>query len=459
MKRNVFLSLISVYSKAILIIFALQSCESMIEVDLPDNKINREDVYKELSTAKAALTYLYSKVRDSPFLTKGNNGMGYNLSLYTDELDYHGSSINEFYLNSIEASSNTPALWWNNAYTDIYAINAFIEGMENSEYITEADKKPLLGEAYTLRALYYHFLVQLFGDVPFVATTDYKINTTINKISASEVLIKVEKDLLKAIDLLDYSFRSPERFFINKTVTELLLSQNYMLQNQWEKAAFYSQKIIDNPLYHLEEDIDKVFKKEAKSTLWQISPNQNTAITPEASVYLFASITPMAVAVSAPLLDLYSENDLRLQRWIRKTTVNNQDFYQVYKYKNNADNTDEYSVFYRLEEAYFTLSLALTMQNKTTEAVAVLNVIRQKRGMDNLAADIDKESFIEVYLQESAKEFFTENGKRFFDLKLTGKLNNLTTVKPNWKEFHRLLPIPDKQLLINKNLEPNNPGY
>ncbi|MEC4115144.1 RagB/SusD family nutrient uptake outer membrane protein [Myroides pelagicus] len=442
-----------------LILFFLQSCESMIEVSPPDNQINKENIFKDISTTKSALTHLYIKVRDTPMLNKSNTGSSYSLDLYTDQLEFIGLSQNNFYLNSIEASSNETAQWWNTSYMDIYAINAFIIGLSESTYITDKDKKQFLGEAYALRALYYQNLALLFGDIPYTISTDYKYNTTITKTPYSKVLELIEKDLLLAYNNLDNSFRSSERFYINKPVVELLLSYNYLLQKKYDQAEFYSSAVIENNNYKLEDNINKVFKKTATSTLWQLSPDLLTSSTPEANVYQIKTITANTVTASKELINLFAKEDLRYLNWFEKVTINNNLLHQIYKYKNTVNNTDELSIYYRLEEAYFNLSLALALQNKIDRAVDILNVIRQKRGIAPINQTVDQSTFIKEYLNESAREFFTEKGRRFFDLKLTDNLGELIKVKPNWKTHHNLFPIPEKQIQINKNLLPNNIGY
>ena len=457
-KYNILKSRIIIFT-TLLVMFQLQSCESIVDVNSPDNQINKDNIFKDLSTTKSALTHLYIKVRDTPMFNKSNTGISYSLDLYTDNLQFLGVSQNNFYLNSIEASNNETAQWWNTSYMDIYAINAFISGLSQSDYIAQKDKQQLLGEAYTLRALYYQHLAQLYGDIPYTQTTDYKYNTVIGKTPYNEVLQQIEKDLLWAYENLDYSFRSSERIYINKTVVELLLSNNYLLQKRYDKAELYSKAIIENSNYKLENEINKVFKKTATSTLWQLSPNLLTSATPEASVYQLKTITANTVAASKELIDKFSKNDLRYQNWLKKTTLNNQEFHQIYKYKNDTNNTDELSIFFRLEEAYFNLSLSLALQGKVDKAIDILNTIKQKRGISPLSNSIDTNTFIKEYLQESSREFFTESGRRFFDLKLTGNLFELSKTKPNWKVYHSLFPIPEKQLLINKNLLPNNTGY
>ncbi|WP_228426441.1 RagB/SusD family nutrient uptake outer membrane protein [Chryseobacterium carnipullorum] len=52
-----------------------------------------------------------------------------------------------------------------------------------------------------------------------------------------------------------------------------------------------------------------------------------------------------------------------------------------------------------------------------------------------------------------------EHGIRFFDLKRWGLLDQLIPVKTNWKSYHAQWPIPQKELLLNPNLNPQNTGY
>lgn len=176
-------------------------------------------------------------------------------------------------------------------------------------------------------------------------------------------------------------------------------------------------------------------------------------------LYIYSNFTTNSSAISDALLDAFDNQDKRKQNWLKKITLNKEDFYQVYKYKNQTNNTDEFSIIFRIEQVYFDLVFSFIMQDKTDQAIDTLNTLRQKRGLDNLPVSVNKQELIDYYLQESTKEFFTENARRFFDLKLTNKLEVLQNTKPNFKSYHNLLPIPSKQIEINQNLSPNNPGY
>ncbi|MCA4807003.1 RagB/SusD family nutrient uptake outer membrane protein [Myroides odoratimimus] len=461
MKNKIIQNSIIIYTLLVGILFTSASCTSQIEVDMPNDKIDQSEVYKDVATTKAVLNNIYLNFSSSYIFSKSNAGPSFNLSLFTDELDYYGTNIysNDMYENSITDNNSYISSWWNDSYQSIYTINAFIEGVKNSTYLDNDLKKQFLGEAYTLRALNYHYLTILFGDVPYTVSTDYNHNKSLKRLPYQEVLQKVESDLISAVEILDYSYRDPNKFYINKSTALVILVENYIAQKKYDKAETTARLLLDQKTYSIENDLSKTFKKDANSTIWQIPPKFTTDITSEASLYLFSNFTLNSSVITGNLLALFQDKDKRKKEWLNKITLNNEDFYQVYKYKNQQNNTDEFSIFYRIEQVYFHLAYSLSMQNNVKQAIETLNIVRQKRGLEDLSTSLSKQEFITNYLEESTREFFTENGRRFIDLKITNKLDDLKISKPNFKSYHNLMPIPYRQLEINKNLLPNNPGY
>lgn len=442
----------------LMISLCLTACEELVQIDLPDNQLNTPVVFFDKHTINAALSNLYSNFNRASLFDGMGDG---NLGKYTDELE---SFLQEdfFYTNSISASDPTISQLWNSSYSNIYHINAFIEGLEASNVLEEIEKKVLLGEAYFLRGLYYHYLTQLFGDIPYITSTDYKANNRIGKITYLNVLDLVEKELKTALESMDNVYRHQDRIYPNKAVVELVLAKNYLLQKRFDLAESYAQNIIDNSLYALEIDLNKVFKKSARSTLWQKSPgekNPTDSNTLEAAVYIFTTLPPTRVALSSSQMQVFEPQDLRLQLWTKEVT-NGVDFYwHAYKYQGLSNAPIEYSIVFRLEEAYFIKAEALAYQEKVSDAVNVLNEIRTRRGLAALPTTLSKADFIIELLGEYQREFFTEGGHRFLDLKRNNRLQDLELMKPNWEAKHALLPIPESELLMNENLKPQNDGY
>ncbi|MTG98541.1 MULTISPECIES: RagB/SusD family nutrient uptake outer membrane protein [Myroides] len=454
-------TLISLY--LFLLVISTSSCTKLVDIDSSTTQIDKTDVYNDLSTTKAALNNLYLNLSNNSLLNKSGSGISFNLSIYTDALDYYGTNISgsEMYLNTFSDNNSQSTSWWNTSYQHLYAINDFIQGVTNTDAISIELKQKMLGEALTLRALYYHYLAQLYGDIPYTTSTNYLENKNISKTTYLDVLTKIELDLNQAIEYLDYTYTNKDKFYINKTVPELLLIENYILQKKYQEAEELASSIIDRQQYKIEDDLLNTFKKEATSTIWQFSPLFLTAnsATPEATLYIFSNFTTSSSVLSKKVLSLFDDNDKRKQHWLNKIIINDQTFYQVYKYKNKTNNLDEFSILYRIEQIYIDLAFALTMQEKQEQALTVLNQLRQKRGLSDLSLTLSKQETINAILEEDLKEFYTENGRRFFSLKRAGKLNELTQSKPNFRPYHDLFPIPSSQIQINKNLLPNNPGY
>jgi hypothetical protein len=163
----------------------LNSCDSFVEVDLPATQLAGEAVFHDVATAEAALTHIYAKMRNEVLVQGTATGLSALLSNYADDMDYYSTSglpAQEFYQNRLIPSNSTVTATWNGTYNLIYAANSIIEGVTASTGISAENKERLLGEAYFIRA-YLHFnLVNLFGEVPYVNTTDYKINKNISKL-------------------------------------------------------------------------------------------------------------------------------------------------------------------------------------------------------------------------------------------------------------------------------------
>lgn len=443
----------------ILIFALLISCEKLIEVDVPNNQIESTQVFENLSTANAALAALYADVmKSSP--VSGANLEAY-LSVYTDELDEYSTTATptrELYLNQQIDTNTLVNDVWATSYKHVYTANAIIEGVENSAGLLSTDKKYLKGEALLIRTLIFFYLNQIYGDIPYPETTDYTVNQVIKKAPSVEVLIKMENDLILVSSLLQDDYRNAERIYPNKMVAKLLLAKIFMDKQEWTKAEILLKEISSFPLYQLETDINKVFQRTGKHILWQLKPANSTSLR-QATTYYFANANPNLYALNEGLVQSFLSTDLRKQNWITQVSHNGNSYYRVQKYKNRDNtNTNEYSIIFRLEEVHLLLAETLGQQNKIQEALPYINSVRQRAGLSSLP-NISKEQFLNEVLLENRKEFFAEMGHRFLDLKRMSKLNTLSGVKPNWKNYHSLWPIPQKEILLNANLQPQNSGY
>ena len=457
---NIYLSILP-----FVLLCLLYGCSNFTEVDLPSSQLTSGTVFEDKTTANAAMVDIYSKIRDTGILTGYPSGICSQLGLYTDELKYYGVSGTgpaNYYNNTLLATDPQIAVLWNSSYTQIYSANAVIEGVEKAKSLPIDDKRQLTGEALFIRALIHFYLLNIYGPIPYITTTDYKSNSTAVRIPETVVYDLIQKDLEQSVDLLDNEYNGSNRVRPNKGTAQALLARVYLYSEKWEEASNTASAVLNQTdLYVWPASLDLEFKKESKATIWQLMSNPEGANTYQGNVFIFIQGPPPAVAVTENLVNAFSNDDLRKTKWLKAVSNGTSTWYHPYKYKekSNTATSLEYSIVFRMAEQYLIRAEARAHTGDLIGAKEDLNKTRNLAGLANTAATTPNE-IINAVQAERRLEFFTEFGHRFFDLKRFGKLDEvLSPVKPQWKTTDRLLPLPQTELMLNPNLSPQNAGY
>lgn len=445
------------------VICCMTSCESFLEIDAPKNKLISETVFEDVSTAESALANIFYKIREQGMIS-GNFGLSVSMGIYTDELDYYGRNSDQLniYNHGITAYDITILSWWNQAYNLIYAANDIIKGMDSNMFINRKDRERIKGQALFVRAFLHSLLVELFGDVPYITTTNYVYNNTVTRIPKNTVYEALIKDLMQAVQLLDGQIIE-ERVLPNNFAAKALLARIYLYHEDWELAETTAGAVIDT--HTLETDINQVFLKNATETLWQLKPGGHSIKnTQEAQRLIITSIPTQGYALTSNLLTAFEPGDLRRQQWIGSITSNDSltTLHFAHKYKqtiNTTTQSQEYSIILRLAEQYLIRAEARAHLGDINGSKGDINMLRNRAGLGNTIG-ATKEELLRAVLHERQVELFTEHGHRWFDLNRFDTANDiLSPIKPGWKSTNRLLPIPGNDLEINPNLEPQNEGY
>ena len=453
------------YLLALGLFMSLGSCDSFVEVDLPTSQLTSSAVFEEPATAHAAMTDIYARLRDGGMLSGIGSGTSASLGVYTDELTFYGASVvpaSFFYTNSVLPNNATVSSWWSNGYAQIYAANAVYEGVSASTKLSPEVKQQLQGEALFVRGLLHFYLVNLYGAIPYVTSTDYTVNSVVTRQSVAEVYDLVIADLEMAQSLLPEAYVDPARIRPNKAVATALLARVYLYHGDYAEASNAASAVLnDTGTYGFPTNINNTFLKDSSSTLWQLIPATNGRNTSEGTTLIFNAGPPPFAALRAELLGAFETGDLRRQFWVRAVTTNGNTWYHSFKYKQRGSTatTQEYSIVMRLSEQYLIRAEARARQGELIGAQDDLNVIRNIAGLGDTTA-MTQQALLEAILAERRVELFCEFGYRFFDLKRYQGLDTaLSGVKPGWNTTDALLPIPESELLLNPNLAPQNPGY
>lgn len=441
------------------------SCEDELEVDLPPTQLTGEAVFENMQTAEAALADLYAKLRDNTLITGEANGLSVRLGYYSDELDLYDFSrtdLSPFYQNNLLASSNSLKQFWNENYHLIYAANAIIERSDSSSSLNGEEKSKLKGEALFVRALVHFYLVNLFGEIPYVTTTDYRTNAQLERLQKSLVYDHLIQDLLLAKNNLGETDPTGERTRPNRHVAGALLARVYLYQEQWSLAEQQATEVLTGYTGLVwQNDLQQVFKKEATTTIWQLKPYADGINTYEAQNFIFLQAPPPTGSLNPTMAEAFSLEDLRYTQWVGTVNENNQVYYYPFKYQqqNNTESSQEYPIVLRMAELYLIKSEALAKQGNLQEAYENLEKTRARAGLSPLEQNGENDLMIALE-EERKKELFTEYGHRFFDLKRWNRLDAVfSNQKPGWNNYNSLWPIPQDELLLNPALGQQNPGY
>lgn len=445
----------------VLILVCFVRCEEFLEIDPPKDQMIQEIVLNDVKTAESAIGNLYVQLFSNGFLSGNVMGNGYLMSCYTDELEVttaQSLDFKFFYDGAVTGSNDAIRMLWNATYQQIYTCNNLLEGITSSTALKEDIKKQFRGEVLTIRSLLYFYLIQNFGSIPYVTTTDFNLNKNIHKEPALVNLNRIVTDLLEAESLLSITYPSPEKIRINKLAAKAIIARVFLYQKNWTMAQQYAEEVIESKQYEI-ETLNKLFLKESKSAIWQLKPTLPGLNTYEAFAHIFFTVPAPQARLNLDLLNSFEKDDLRLKHWVKFVGTDGFNAH-AYKYKQYGTTATpvEYPVIIRLEEMYLISCEAAAEMEQWSLFNERLNILRERAGLELLLIN-NKSAAIEAVLQERRIEFFCEFGHRFYDLKRKEELHKMTLIKPNWKSFFELLPLPENELILNTNLLPQNNGY
>jgi len=443
----------------------LTSCKKLIEIPPnPISEIPNSAMFADSSSIMSAWAGIYVAFGPSQ-----RNFYSANVTIATgltsDELAVPANSLDITLLNNTILNTNgTAASNWRDAYKNLFRINSCLENIDGTNVISQTLKNQLIGEAKVARAYTYLHLVNLYGGVPVVTTTDYQVNKALPRASADAVYDQILADLNDAKRLLMNDYPSEGRARPNKMVASALLARVYLYRGQWNNAELAAGEIINSGAYSL-ANLAEIFLKGSNEAIWQLPSNGTFAQTAEGFTFVanpFNSRVP-AYYLSPFMLASFDPADLRMTQWTGVKSLSGTNYIYPAKYKQRTLEgapAEDY-VLIRLAEMYLIRAEALAHQGKTTDAIADLNKIRnpERVGLPVYSGPVAEADIVAAVMRERRIELFCEGGHRWYDLKRTGTIDQvLGAEKPNWQSTDALFPVPATELILNPFLV-QNPGY
>jgi hypothetical protein len=449
----------------LLLIMGMGSCKKIVSIDLPGSRLVSSSIFKDSLTAQAATNGMYSKLYNGS--GSGTSFYSYPLTitpaLSADETYAVQNSLDPFASNNISSGDDNVSRFWADSYNTIYNANSIIEGVAMSANLSPGLKNELSAEAKFIRAFCHFYLVNYFGAVPLVTTTNLNVTKSLGRSPVTEVYQQIISDLLdsKTELPLNYSWSDNDRTRPNSYAASALLARVYLYTNNWIQAETEASRVIaTSNMYGINQDLAKVFTKTSTETIFQFYTNLRGFTYVGEHTVAVAGYTP-SNALGKSLISAFEVRDNRPQNWISSVTADGINYPYAYKYKmyNGIGNNTELDVVLRLAETYLIRAEARMKQSNFQGAQDDLNVIRSRAG-ENLSAALTQTTLTTAIAHERQTELFYEWGHRWLDLKRTGQADVvLKAEKPlGWQTTDQLYPIPQSAMSTNSNLY-QNPGY
>ena len=414
---------------------------------------------------------------------------------------------------------------WIERYKAIGIFNATIEGIQGAP-IETADQERLIGELQFLRAYSYFTLVRNFGGVPIILKT-YPPDTHLPRNTTEEVYKQLVADLTSAASVLPKKSDLPaaDKFRASKGAAMALLAKIHLYGEDWAAAEKAAKAVMEMGDYQLENEFGTLWAYDYNFGNESIFEIQNASSInpplPSCALYMLNSTADGGWGYYGATSDLenayLSENDEIRRVW----TINKQGepvvgdpdnpAFDGAGYPATASKSGRFSrkwyvpkaqrpannlyarndILLRLGDVILIHAEACAMQQKTSEALASLKMIRDRVHLTtdgalsgwNLIAAIRKEKRLETAFE----------GERLYDIRrwkdangqpvINGIMgpegrfvlyNTKTSTDPfetkNHLEpqdegihfnpdIHLLWPIPNSQIVVSGGVVEQNPGY
>ncbi|MGV8813602.1 MAG: RagB/SusD family nutrient uptake outer membrane protein [Gelidibacter sp.] len=434
----------------------LVSCSSKLDID-PKQSLTPESALSSAENIQNLLVGAYDLAGQNT-LFAGDYTLASELLANSGELAFRGTYLGpaEFNRKQVTSGNSFVRDYWVYSYAVSNQVNLVLEGLDKFDDPDEASR--VEGEAKFLRAAVYFNLVKFFAlpykadtqnsqlGVPIVisAVSDASQITYPSRNSAQEVYDFVVSDLNAAVDLL------PENnsFYADKYAAQALLARVYLQMGKYEGARDASNNVIKNSGYSLTADYPSAFNNESNSTedvfAWQITTQDglNDMTTFWATrIYGGRSLTG-DVTIEPPYFTNFSDNNDQRSKFFY---AGNGTLLST-KWQNQFANVP----YIRLAEMY--LIRAEANFRLATELGATpledINLIRKRSN-----ATLFNSITLDTIISERKRELGFEDAALHDAKRLQKSIGALP-----YNSDQLVLPIPQREIDANKNLE-QNPGY
>ncbi|TAG18228.1 MAG: RagB/SusD family nutrient uptake outer membrane protein [Cytophagia bacterium] len=474
------------FAVAVVSLWTASGCSKFLDLT-PISVANVNAFYKTGQDAVLAVNASYNNLLD---LYRGEMWLlGEVMSDNTDDPD---ASIDNF---SIDANNGSIESFWRRLYSGVSRCNTVLNRVPGIA-MDEQLKQRLLLEARYLRAFYYFQLVQFYGDVPLVVNEVVSLDDNlVARTAAAKVYELIIQDLTAA-EGLPVSYEGSNLGRATRGAAKMLLAKVYLVQRNWPQAAAKCKEVIDAGTYTLLPNYADVFTVASNNSResvfdiqFSVGAQAGTGTFPGNN--FFENFAPLGSAslvtgvnASNPggrntptrnLIDAYEPNDPRLAASLATSYVRPGPPVQTITVNYILKTLDPTATaggigqgsregWRALRYADLLLMYAEALNEVSGGNAEAFNAINQvrRRARGSAAATVlpdlaglNQVDFRSAVARERRVELAFEN-HRWTDLVRTGQAQAvMSALKPTFQARNLLMPIPQRELIVNSLLSQN----
>ncbi|UYQ94044.1 RagB/SusD family nutrient uptake outer membrane protein [Chitinophaga horti] len=439
-----------IYTCLLAATLGLSSCDKWLELK-PQDGIVREEFWKTKEQVDAAVTGIYASM-----LGSGTTG----LPPLPEYLFIWGEARTDMVTPGFRATSSELDIvnWnilptnafsnWRSLYETINYCNTVIElapgVLKNDNTFTQAHLDRAIGEARTIRALMYFYLVRTFKEVPLklTATISDEDIKPLAKSSADSVLNQIELDLTTAEPLLPTTYGNIDRDKGRATryTVNAILADVYLWREKYQQCANECDKVINSGNFGLVGTTTSLFDalyyrgNSAESIFeLQFSAQKTNSFHPMmlistrrwgAAPHLMEMVFGQDATNIPPQEDKRGDgcslraNDATIWKYIGANDAGTE--------LRSQEQSFAHWIFYRYADILLMKAEAINQLNQPLEASRLVMNIRNRANALEVGLSMDstsQENMEEFILAERQREFAFE-GKRWYDVLRNAKRNN-----------------------------------
>lgn len=219
-----------------------------VDLDETPDYINPDSFYKTANDLKLGVNAIYDD------LTMGSNdwfNLFYNQYVFECLIGYQvgwEKQPLQYNLGNVSPQDDVIEAFWGQCYRSIYRANAILESAEKiNDPANEELLARLKGEAYFLRAFYYHSLLSYFDNAPLTTSSKVDLGNLPSNNGGTRALIdQIYADCNAAAAALPASYTGADLGRATKWAAKAILMKAQLWDKKWAEAKTTAEDIVNN---------------------------------------------------------------------------------------------------------------------------------------------------------------------------------------------------------------------